>query len=645
MTYETMFSPLEIGPMTVKNRFVVPPMGNNFANVDGTWSEQSLAYYAERAKGQFGLITIEATVVHEGAKGGPRKPCLYSDASIESLARIVGACHEHGAKVSVQLQNAGPEGNARNAGAPIEAASAIPAACGRDVPREVPAEKVYRLVEGYGDAAERAMRAGADAVEIHMAHGYLVSSFMSPRTNKRVDEFGGSFENRMRFPRLIVEEVRRRVGSAMAVVARINASDEVLGGQDVHDGAAIAAYLESCGVDCLHVSRAVHIKDEYMWAPTAVHAGFSAELVSEIKRAVGIPVIAVGRFTDPAYAELLVKEGRADLVAFGRQSLADPCMPLKAQEGRLEDVAPCIACLQGCVANMYRGEPIRCLVNPFLGHEAQPVAPVEAPKDVLVVGGGPGGLCAAFIAAERGHRVVLQEERDVLGGNMRLAAYPPGKGEITGMIRSYIVRCEKAGVVFRMGSAATPEDVLREDPDIVVVATGAKPLMLPIEGIDDPALIPGGDLLEGKRSAGRKVLVVGGGMVGCEIADFLGELQHEVTLVEYRDTMGADMIGEHRKYLMESFAEYGVEQINNAKVCAFYPDGVAYESPDGVRCELRGFDSVVLAMGYVGYDPLSDELAEAGCDVRVVGDARKARRAIDATREAYEVLSRDGRSA
>ena len=318
MSFETMFSPIEIGSMTVKNRFVVPPMGNNFANTDGTWSEQSIAYYAERARGGFGLVTVEATVVHEGAKGGPRKPCLYDDGSVASLSRIAEACHAHGAKVSVQLQNAGPEGNAKNAGAPLQAASPIPSACGRDVPREVPAEKVYELVRGYGDAAERALRAGVDAVEIHMAHGYLVGSFISQRTNKRIDEFGGSFENRMRFPRLIVEEVRRRVGDRAAVIARINASDEMLGGLDVHDAAAVASYLEACGVACLHVSRAVHIKDEYMWAPTAVHGGFNADLVSEIKRAVHVPVIAVGRFTDPYYAELLVREGRADLVAFGR---------------------------------------------------------------------------------------------------------------------------------------------------------------------------------------------------------------------------------------------------------------------------------------------------------------------------------------
>lgn len=635
MRFKTMFSPIQIGPMTVKNRFVVPPMGNNFANPDGTWSDQSVAYYAERAKGQFGLITIEATVVHHGAKGGPKKPCLYDDSSIESLKKITDACHAQGAKVSIQLQNAGPEGNAKNAGAPIEAASAIPSVYGKDTPVEVPTEKVYELVKGYGDAAERAMKAGADAVEIHMAHGYLVNSFISPRTNKRVDEFGGNFENRMRFPRLIVEEVKRRVGGKVAILARINSSDEVEGGDDVHDSAAIAAYLEDSGVEGLHVSRAVHIKDEYMWAPTAVHAGFSADLVTEIKRAVSIPVITVGRYTEPYYAELLLREGRADLVAFGRQSLADPHMPEKAMNDNLEDLVPCIACLQGCVANMYKGEPICCLVNPFLGHEAQGYPKAEKSKKVMVIGGGVAGMCAAFVAAERGHDVSLYESTDKLGGNMRLAAYPPGKGDITNMIRSYIVRCEKAGVKIHMNTTVDLEMVKAEKPDAVIVSTGSRTLILPIEGIENPAIIHGSDLLDGKRAAGKKVLVVGGGMVGCETAAFLGEQQHDVTVIEYRDTVGADVIHEHRVFLMEDFKNYGIKEITGAKVCKFFDDGVEYESPDGSRHEVRGFDSVVLSMGFKNYNPFAEQLEELGQEVYVVGDATRARRALDATKEAY----------
>ena len=634
-----MFSPIQIGPMTVKNRFVVPPMGNNFANTDGTWSDESVAYYAERAKGQFGLITIEATVVHKGAKGGPRKPCLYDDNSIESLKKITDACHAEGAKISIQLQNAGPEGNAKNAGAPIQAATAIAAADGRDIPEAVPTEQVYELIKGYGDAAVRAMKGGADAVEIHMAHGYLVNSFMSPRTNKRVDEFGGNFENRMRFSRLIVEEVKKRTEGKIAVLARINSTEDMFGGLDNHDMCAIASYLEDCGVDGLHVSRAVHLKDEYMWAPTGIHGGFSAELVANIKNCVSVPVITVGRYTEPQFAEQMVKLGKADLVAFGRQSLADPHTPEKAQEERLEDLTPCIACLQGCVANMYAGKPLCCLTNPFLGHDAEPLKQAETPKKIMVIGGGVAGLCAAFVAKERGHEVTLYEAGPKLGGNMRLAAYPPGKGDITNMIRSYIHRCQKDGVEIKLNHEVTADFIKEENPDSVILATGSKTLVLPIEGIDNPSIIYGSDLLEGKRAAGKKVLVVGGGMVGCETAAFLGEQNHEVTVIEFRDTVGADVIHEHRVYLMKDFEEYGIGQITGAKVCRFFEDGVEYETADGEHHETKGYDSVVLSMGYRNYNPLEEQVKAIVPDTYVIGDAIRARRALDATKEAYEVAS------
>ena len=640
MKFKAMFQPIEIGNMTVKNRFVVPPMGNNFANTDGTMSEQSAAYYAERAKGGFGLITIEATVVHPDAKGGPRKPCLYDDSMIESFQKVIEACHREGAKVSIQLQNAGPEGNAKNAGAPIKAASSICTQCGRDIPQTLTTEEIYHLVDGYADAAERAWKAGADAVEVHMAHGYLVNSFLSPRTNKRVDEFGGCFENRMRFTRLIIEKIRERVGDRIAVLARINSSDEILGGNDVHDSAAIAACLEDYGVDALHVSRSVHIRDEYMWAPTAVHGGFSADLVTEIKRAVTIPVITVGRFTEPQYAELLVREGRTDLVAFGRQSLADPEMPKKALEGRLEDMIPCIACLQGCVPSMYQGKPLCCLTNPFLGHESEQWKMAETSKKVMVIGGGVGGLCAAFVAAERGHSVTLYEAGHVLGGNMRLAAFPPGKGDITNMVRAYIHRCEKDGVRIVLGQEVTLELIRKENPDAVIVATGAKPLVLPIEGIDQPEILSGSAVLDGTCAPGKKVLVVGGGMVGCEIAALLGEQEHEVDVIELRGEIGADVIREHKIYLMKDFEQYRIGQITGAKVCRFYKDGVEYESADGTRQEARGYDSVVLAMGYRSFNPFAGQIEKLGKEVYVIGDASQARRALEATSEAYQAAIR-----
>lgn len=636
MKFKSMFTPIKIGSMTVPNRFVVSPMCNNFANTDGSLSDTSLAYYRERALGGFGLIIIEATVVDKRAKGGTHKACLFEDSTIESFKRVIDVCHEAGSKVSIQLQHAGPEGNAEAAGYPLRAASAIPSSAGNNTPIAISTKEIYELIDLYGDAVVRAHKAGCDAVEIHCAHGYLISSFLSPRTNKRVDEFGGCFENRMRLIRLIVENIRGKVGQSVAILCRINSSDEIAGGLDVHDSATIAAYLEECGVDGLNVSRAVHIRDEYMWAPTVLHAGFSAELVSEIKRAVNIPVIAVGRFTEPHFAELLVREGRCDLVAFGRQSLADPQTPNKACEGRLDELTPCIACLQGCVHNMYQGKAITCLVNPFLGHESE-MRPANIKKKVMVIGAGVGGMFAAWVAAMRGHDVTLFEATDTLGGQMRLAAYPPGKGDLTNMVRSYITKCKQYGVKIRMGTKVTPEILINEAPDVAIVATGSIPLILPIPGIRDSRVIHAVDLLDGKESCGQKVLVVGGGMVGCETAAFLGEQEHDVTVIEFRDQVGADVISEHRKFLMKDFDEFKIKTITSAKVAKFFEDGVSYMLPNGTQHKAEGFDSIVLAMGARAYDPLSAEVKKIIKETYVIGDAVKARRALDATTEAMEI--------
>lgn len=641
MKFNSMFSPIKIGPMTVPNRFVVSPMCNNFANTDGSLSETSLAYYRERAIGGFGLITIEATVVDKKAKGGFRKSCLFEDNTIDALKKVVDALHSEGSKVSVQLQHAGPEGSTKVTGLPLRAATALHASCGRETPISISTTEIYELIEMYGDAAFRAQKAGADAVEVHCAHGYLLNSFLSPRTNKRVDEFGGCFENRMRIVRLIIENIRKKVGDSMAILCRVNGSDEVAGGLDVHDSATIAAYLEDCGVDGLHVSRAVHIRDEYMWAPTVVHGGFNADVVTEIKKAVNIPVITVGRFTEPHFAELLVREGRCDLVAFGRQSLADPYLPKKTKENKLDELIPCIGCLQGCVFNMYGGKPITCLVNPFLGRETE-LQPADEKKKVMVVGGGVSGLYAAFISAVRGHDVTLYEASETLGGQMRLAAYPPGKGDITNMVRSYITMCNKHGVKISLNTTVTKELVKAEAPDAVILATGATPLVLPIPGINDSGLLHAVDVLDGKEPCGKKVLVVGGGMVGSETAALLGELQHDVTVIELRDEIAADVISEHRKFLIKDFEEYKINSITQAKVSSFFQGGVSYLLPDGSEHRVEGFDSVVLAMGSRAYNPLGELLEDTINEIYVVGDAVRARRALDATTEAMEAALKIG---
>lgn len=637
MKFPNMFSPIQIGNVTVPNRFVVPPMGNNFANTDGTLSERSKAYYQERAKGGFGLITIESTVVYKEAKGGPRKPCLFSDDTVESFKEVADACHEYGAKVSIQLQHAGPEGNSKLTGYPLKAASAMPAACGREVPEAVSNEEIYRIIECYGDAARRAQQAGIDMVEVHCAHGYLVSTFISERTNHRTDEFGGCFENRMRLPRLIIENIRKKTGGNLPILCRINASDEVEGGQSVQDASAVAAYLEEeCGVDALNITRAVHLRDEFMWAPGVTHGGFNADLVSEIKRAVTVPVIAVGRFTEPQYAELLVKQGRADLIAFGRQSIADPELPNKARTGHLEEMMPCIGCLLGCVPSMFAGKPVSCAVNPCVGREAE-ITPAEVSKKVVVVGGGPAGLYAATLCAKKGHNVTLLEKGAELGGSFRIASFPTGKGQLSSAIRAMIVRCEKAGVDIRLNTEADADTLKELHADAIILATGSTPLILPIPGLNESGYVTAQDMLLGKAEVGKKALVVGGGMVGCEAAEYLAERGHEVAIIEMKDVIAADVVPENRRYMFENFARNHVQLQPGAKVGQFYTDGVDYTMADGTSGSLRGFDSVVLAMGTRKYDPLSEAAASAAKEVVVIGEALQSPgNAVVVTKDAFE---------
>ena len=624
MKFPSMFSPIQIGNVTVPNRFVVPPMGNNLANTDGTLSDSSLSYYEGRAKGGFGLITIESTVVYEQAKGGPRKPCLFEDRCVDSFKRVADACHAYGAKVSIQLQHAGPEGSSALTGYPLKAASAMPAAEGRETPEAVTREELYRIIECYGDAARRAQQAGIDMVELHCAHGYLVSTFISQRTNNRTDEFGGCFENRMRLPRLIIENIRQKTGGMLPVICRINASDEVPGGQSVQDAAAVAAYLEQeCGVNAIHVTRAVHLHDEFMWAPGVTHGGFNADLVTEIKRAVSVPVIIVGRFTEPQYAELLVKQGRADLVAFGRQSIADPELPNKARTGRLESLSPCIGCLLGCVPNMFAGRPITCAVNPCVGKE-HVLTKVDSPKKVVVIGGGPGGLYAAFACAKRGHKVTLLEKNAELGGNFRIAAYPTGKGQLTEAIRSMIVHCEEEKVDLRVNTEATEELLKELKPDAIILATGSNPLILPIPGLKECGYITAQDMLDGKGSVGKKVLVVGGGMVGCEAAEYLAERGHEVGIIEMKDVIAADVTKENRRYMFENFEAHKVLLCPGAKVSTFYTDGVDYSLADGTEGSLRGYDNIILAMGSRSNTALKETCEKVADKVLVIGEALKA---------------------
>jgi len=641
MSFSTLLSPISIGKMEVRNRFVVPPMGTNFGNPDGSISQQLIDYYATRAKGGFGLIIVEVAAIDPLGRAIPNQVGIWNDDFIPGLKKLVDEVHAYGAKVAVQLHHAGRQ-TARGVidGQPV-APSAVPCPVMKDMPRELRTEEVYGLIQKFRDAAVRAKRAGFDAVEIHGAHGYLISQFMSTHSNKRIDEFGGDFLSRMKFPSEIVKGVRQDLGSDFPILFRISADEKVHGGRTIYETKATARLMEECGVNAMHVSICTYGSMHWMFVPPAVPQGFNTDAAAEVKRSVTIPVIAVGRIHDPFLAEDILLSGKADMISMGRASLSDPEIPNKVAENRINEISPCIACLQGCVGNLFNPDILKvsCLVNPLTGREG--VISTEKtgnPKKVIVVGSGPGGLKAAYVAAQKGHDVTCYEKSGVLGGQFRIAGIPSTKHDILTAVKHFITMGKKYGVTYKLGVEVTAKLIENEKPDVVILATGGVPLLPKIKGIDNPKFLKAIDIIDGKSEAGEKVLVVGGGMVGSETAEFIAERGSTVTILEMLPTIAGDVPAGPRMYLLARLDEYGVKAITGAEVKEFHDDGVTYRMDDKEEM-LTGFDSIVVAMGSTAYNPLEKELKDKVNEVYVIGDAKKARKAISATEEALKVAA------
>jgi len=640
MRFKKLFQPIRIGSMEVRNRLVVPPMGTNYANNDGTISQQSIDYYTERAKGGFGLIIVEVTAVDPTGKAIINEPGLWCDEQIEGYKKLADSIHAHGAKMCVQLHHAGRQTLSAIIGGqqPI-APSPIPCPFCQEVPHEMTTDEVYEMIEKFIAAAVRAKEAGADAVEIHGAHGYLISQFMSPYSNRRLDEFGGSFENRMRFPRMIVEGIRRRLGNAFPIIFRISGEEKTVGGRTIPETRAIARMMEDAGVDAMHIAGGSYGSLEWIWGATGSPLAYMADFAEEVKKSVSIPVITVGRINDPYIAEEIIASGRADMVSIGRQSIADPHFPNKALAGELAEIAPCIGCHQGCSEQMLLGNGVSCAVNPFVGKEkTMEIKATDTPKNIMIVGGGPAGLQAAWILAKRGHQVSLYEKEAVLGGQYRIGAYPSCKAELVKPINYYYTMGKKYGVEYKLNTEVTLEMIESLKPDVVILATGGVPLLPNIEGIDNPKFVKAIDVLVGKATVGNKVLIAGGGMVGCETADFLGEYGRDVTIVEMESEVGKDVNAVVKISLMRRLKEYGTKYLTNATIKKFQDNGVVYEK-DGQIHELSGFDTIVLALGTTSYNPLEEKVKDLVKEVYVIGDAKKARKVFDASTEAAKLAT------
>lgn len=636
MQFSKVLSPLKVGTMELRNRFVVPPMGTNFAGRQGQVTQKLLDYYEARAKGGFGLIIVEVTAVTPEGRAIPNEVGVWSDDHIEGLKKLADVAHKHGAKIALQLHHAGRQTFPEVIeGKQPEAPSPICCPFCNVTPRELSTEEVYALIERYGDAAVRAKKAGFDAVEVHGAHGYLIAQFMSAHSNKRIDEFGGDFISRMKFPLEIMKNIRQKVGRDYPVIFRFSADERFQDGIEVNEAKMIARQMEAATVDILDVSVCNYGSLKWMSVPSAVPPGYNLQVTEAVKKVVSIPVIAVGRINDPYLAEMIVSSGVADLVALGRESLCDPEFPKKVAENRIDEISPCIACEQSCHGYLFSPRmAISCLVNPFTGNEGEyNLEPAGKSKKVMVVGSGPAGMFAAWVAAAKGHQVVLYEKQDAIGGEFRVAALPPTKQVITKAIKYYKKMCDKYGVTFKMGTEVTEDLIRAEAPDVLILATGSKPLLPNLPGIDNPAFVTCSPVLEGKAATGQKILIAGGGLLAAETAEFLGERGRDVTIVEKLPLIAAEAHMYVRPFLLEALDNYGVKVFTDAEIVSFTETGVIYKK-DGHERLLDGFDTVILAFGVTSYNPLEEKAKALVKEVYVIGDALKAGPANNATESA-----------
>jgi len=638
-----LFTPIKMGTMRVKNRIVMPPMTTNFASETGAVTERLVNYYSERARGDVGLIIVEATCIDSpvGKLDDALQLCVDHDKFMAGLNDLSEAVHEYDVKVSLQLHHAGRETNliATEGRQPVSASEVYCSSTGVK-PRALAISEIEEIVEKYAQAARRAKIAGFDAVEMHAAHGYLIEQFLSPATNKRTDRYGGDLNERMRFALEVLERTRELVGEDFPIMFRLSADEYLKGGLKLDDTKIIAKRLEEAGVDCLDISASTYDSPQRVHStqPMAIPRGFMVHLAKGVKEAVGIPVITVGRINDPTLAEEIIRDGKADLVAMGRALFADPYLPRKAAEGRLSDINMCIACMR-CTEHTGVGLRPKCAVNANLGREKEyQILPVRNPKRVLVIGGGPAGMEAARVAALRGHKVILYE-KDRLGGQLNLAAVPPHKEEVENLTKYLVNQIKKLEMEIRLNEEASAETIEKVKPDIVIVATGAEPLIPRIPGTDQENVVTAWDVLRGKAKVGEDVIVAGGGLVGCETAEYLAEMGRNVKIVEMLDDIGVDIEANTKSLLKLRFAKLPIEVFTKTKVDEIAENGVTVTDHKGEKHLLRA-DTMVLALGSVPNRRVAEDLKDKCNKFYLIGDCVKSRKILEAIHEGSRVARR-----
>ncbi len=631
-----LFSPVQLGSLTLRNRIVFPPMSTKFAAADGTVTERMINYYEARAMGGAGLVTLEATYVHPSGNSFSRGLGLSDDRMIPGLKNMVSRMKKHGARVSIQLQHGGRAANSAATGQAVLVVSSIPGVTSYTDTREISEEEIAMLISAWGDAAVRAREAGLDAIELHGAHGYLISQFFSPYTNHRQDEWGGSLENRMRFALEVYREVRRRVGDDFPITYRMSAVEGLAGGITLEDSQALSRALVAEGINGLHVSVGLRETNFMVSPPSCVPRGWNADLSRSIRESINaaVPVIVAGRVTDEDVAERILEEEKADLVAMGRALIADPFLPDKLQNSH-KPIIRCISCNEGCVGGSARGTGVGCALNPLSGMEkAYNLSPAATPKKVMVIGAGPAGMEAALVAATRGHKVTLLEKGPALGGLLATAALPPYKQDLTRIMNYYEKALALVGVHVRLNEEAGVELVKSEQPEVVVLATGSQPVFPGFCRV--PGAMTASDALHG-ADTGDNPLVLGGGLIGAETSDLLSEQGKHVTLLEMQPDIAKDMEGRTRRYLLLRLKERKTTILTSTQVLEITPErAVRVKDPEGLERWIGPFSSVVVAVGYRSNRTLAHELSDAGIPFVTVGDCTKVGKIMTAIEAGFK---------
>ena len=628
--YPNLLSPIQVGGLTFRTHTIQSGMVSNLNNEDGSLADREIAYQVFRAKNNIGLQLVGASYIEQRAKGYRYQLGIESDERIPDFRKLTDAVHAAGGNIGIQIWHGGSSADPTLSGMELVSCSPIPTQTGQ-IPHELTVDEIKEIVVKFADAAERAQKAGFDMVEIHGSHGYLLDQFYSPSTNLRTDEYGGSLENRCRFPVEVAKAVRERVGKDYLVSFRIT-SDEFNGNPDrnsVQEAIYLANRLvDEAGIQLFNVSCGGISTSATSDMPEAL----LADLAAGIKAALaGKAVVSVAdRIKRPEVAEGVLASGKSDLVTMGRATICDPEILTKAAEGREEDIRICASC-NYCLATMFSGNRAACMQNPLMGHEGEYHLDEAADKSkkVIVAGGGPAGLQAAIVCAKRGHDVTLMEASDVLGGKVNIAIKPPVKFELENVIKSLSREAEKVGVKFCFNTAATKENILAAQPDAVIVATGSVPVRPNLPGMDQDNIVFAKDILLGNVEAGKNVVIIGGGTVGVETADYLLAKGHRVTIVEMNPAVMMDlMFLQQVPYMMRVFPRISGMLTNN-KVLAVKGSDVVTSSRT-----IKLVDTVVLAAGFKSENQLADDLKGTGIEVAVVGDAITPGKIFEATHTA-----------